>query len=151
MIGHGVNPECYRCLCRVCGAAACPHKLYGYNNRCAARCWIRFGGFKAHPILDCDFFYFKFCHKYRIRRVYKQPEIRYVDKTNADDIRVMLTEILGLLRAEERYDINCVRHECLCLSCPIRDRCSDRCLMCVDYKGQHPVKLCGKRKMVELR
>lgn len=151
MISYGVNPACYKCLCRVCGAAACPHKLYGYPSRCDARCWNCFGGYRAHPILDCDFFYFKMFPKYRIKRIYRKPKIRYVDKTNADDIRIMLTEILRLISADERArsDINCVRNKCLCLSCPIFSSCSDRCSLCHDYPGQRPVKLCGKRLQIE--
>lgn len=146
MISHGINNNCYRCLCRVCGAAECPHKLIGYPNRCSARCWFRKSGFDPHPILDCDFFYFKVFHKYRIRRIYKIPEVRYVDKTNADDIRVMLTDILNLLKSSAApADVNCVRHQCICLNCPVSDYCDDRCNFCKSYKGEYPVKLCGRR------
>ena len=148
MIGHSINHDCYKCLCRVCGAVGCPHKAHGYPSRCAARCWTCFGDNKPHPILDCDFFYFKQLHKFRIRRIYRIPEIRYVDKTNADDIRVMLTEILRILNADgadAAPDVNCVRNNCICLSCPVKDRCSDRCSRCRDYKGQYPVKLCARR------
>ena len=149
MIGHGITRECYKCLCRVCGAAECPHKLIGYPNRCSARCWFQRNGFEPHPILDCDFFYFKICHKFRIRRIYKIPEVRYVDQTNADDIRVMLAEVLQLLKSGSApADVNCVRNNCLCLQCPVSDQCQDRCKYCRSYRGERPVKLCGRRLQV---
>ncbi len=150
MIGHGVNKYCYRCLCRVCGGVGCPHKAIGYANRCIARCFAK--GFNPRPILDCDFFYFCCAHKYRIKRVYKSPQIRYVDKTNADDIRVMLTEILQVLKPNGiAADVNCVRGDCLCLKCPMIDKCDKRCKLCKDYKGQHPVKMCGNYTLYLMR
>lgn len=73
--------------------------------------------------------------------------MRYVDKTNVDDIRVMLTEILSLLESGSRTspvtDVNCIRQDCLCLRCSYFSTCNFRCDLCRDYRGQNPVKLCG--------
>lgn len=149
MLTHGVNRECYRCICRVCGQAGCPHRGYQYR-RCYGVCVL---GGKFRPILDCANFYLRQFPKYRIKRVYKSPQIRYVDKTNADDIRVMLTEILQALKPNGiTTDVNCVRHDCLCLKCPLAaTKCDVHCKLCQDYKGQHPVKMCGNYTLYLMR
>ena len=143
MITYEIPRPCYRCLCRVCGQVGCPHWSYIFRKRCND-CWFHHD---FRPILDCENFYFKFFHKYKIRRVFTRPEVIYVDKTNADDLRVMLTEILTILRSGSLTspvsDVNCIRHKCLCLSCNYHEHCSDRCDNCRDYRGQHPVKMCG--------
>ncbi|MCM1165877.1 MAG: hypothetical protein NC299_09740 [Lachnospiraceae bacterium] len=143
MITYEIPRPCYRCLCRVCGQAGCPHWNGRYRKRCND-CWY---SHDFRPILDCENFYFKFFKRYRIRRVYRRPKVRYVDKTNADDIRVMLTEILELLRSgsssSPMNDPNCIRHDCLCLRCAYFSMCKERCAFCTEYKGQHPVKMCG--------
>ena len=143
MITYEIPRPCYRCLCRVCGQAGCPHWNYRYKKRCND-CWYNHD---YRPILDCENFYFKFFKRYRIRRAYSRPKIRYVDKTNSDDIRVMLTEILELLRSGSPSspitDVNCIRNKCLCLSCPYYSRCKVRCTQCREYKGEHPVRMCG--------
>lgn len=144
MLSHGINKECYKCLCRVCGQAACPHRGYRYK-RCFGVC-VYYKEFR--PILDCDNFYLYHFPKYRIKRVFKSPKIRYIDKTNADDIRVMLSEILSLLKPKSAAaiaDVNCLRNECICLTCPLSHTCKERCDICIKYKGQHPVKLCAKQ------
>ena len=142
MISHEIPRECYRCLCRACGHAGCPHRDYIYK-RCE-NCWY---SHKFRPILDCENFYFKMFKRYKVRRVRSKPIIRYVDKTNADDIRVMLTEILTLLRSGSESspvtDVNCVKHNCLCLSCNYFPNCKERCKICRSYRGQHPVKMCA--------
>lgn len=142
MITHEIPSICYHCLCRVCGQAGCPHR--GYRRKRCNECWFSHD-FK--PILDCDNFYFKFFKRYKIRRIYSRPAVIYVDKTNSDDIRVMLTEILELLRSgspsSPLTDINCIRQKCLCLKCGYYSTCKIRCELCVKYKGEHPVKLCG--------
>ena len=146
MLVHEINHECYKCICRVCGQAGCPHRT-GWYKRCV-RCWENH---KCSPILDCKNFYLKYFPKYRIKRIYKRPKIRYVDKTNADDVRIMLTEILRILRPESAVshsDINCVKNECICLSCPLSHACADRCGNCREYKGQYPVRMCGKRLQI---
>lgn len=147
MLTHEINPICYRCICRVCGQTGCPHRTNQYK-RCMS-CWENA---RYRPILDCQNFYLKCFPKYRVKRVLTRPKIRYVDKTNEDDIRVMLTEILRILRPESASaaaDVNCVRNNCICLSCPLADRCKDRCDLCKDYKGQIPVRMCGKRLQYE--
>ena len=150
MITYEIPRQCYRCLCRVCGQIGCPHRDYKYK-----RCQICWYTHEFRPILDCMNFYFKFFHKYRIRRIYKIPKVRYVDKTNSDDIRVMLTEILSLLHSESESspttDVNCIRHQCLCLSCSYFSSCADRCVMCKDYKGQFPVRMCGLKTRRDLK
>lgn len=149
MLTHGVNHECYKCICRVCGQASCPHRG-GEYKRCFSICYVK--PFVKRPILDCANFYLQYFPKYRIKRVYKSPQIRYVDKTNADDIRVMLTEILQALKPNGiTADVNCVRHDCLCLKCPLADRCNVRCRLCKNYKGQHPVKMCGNYTLYLMR
>ena len=144
MITYEIPRQCYRCLCRACGQIGCPHRDYKYK-----RCQVCWSDHSFRPILDCENFYFKFFHKYRIRRIYKIPKVRYVDKTNSDDIRVMLTEILSLLqngsKTSPTTDVNCIRQECLCLSCEYFASCKDRCDMCKNYKGQYPVRLCAKK------
>lgn len=147
MIAHGINKVCYRCICRVCGQAGCPHRYYRYK-----RCFKCFQYQDYKPIIDCDNFYLKCFPKYRIKRIYSKPEVRYVDRTNADDIRVMLSEILGLLKSggnSSVNDVNCVRNHCICITCPIHTKCQDRCKLCCDYKGQRPVRMCGKRLQIE--
>lgn len=147
MLTHEINHACYKCICRVCGQAGCPHRN-GKYKRCVG-CWQ---AHKFRPILDCANFYMALRPKYTIRRVHSKPKVRYVDKTNADDVRVMLTEILRILRpdsATATADINCTRNKCICLTCPIGDRCKDRCCFCTKYKGQHPVRLCGRRRLIE--
>lgn len=147
MLTAEITHACYKCICRVCGQAGCPHRTNRYK-RCV-RCWEQH---KCSPILDCKNFYLKYYPKYRIKRVYSKPKVRYVDKVNADDVRVMLAEILRILRPESATataDVNCIRHNCICLTCPIADRCNERCLLCKDYKGQRPVWLCGRRVQVE--
>lgn len=143
MITYEIPRPCYRCLCRVCGQAGCPHWNNVYRKRCQD-CWF---SHNFRPILDCENFYFKFFHKYKIKRVFSRPKVRYVDKTNADDLRVMLTEILGLLRSgaptSPTTDVNCVRQNCLCLKCSHFERCDVRCNLCLDYRGQNPVIMCG--------
>lgn len=143
MITYEIPRPCYRCLCRVCGQAGCPHWSNLYRKRCQD-CWYTHN---FSPILDCENFYFKFFPKYKIRRVFSRPKVRYVDKTNADDLRVMLTEILELLRsgseASPVTDVNCVRQNCLCLSCDYYSRCDFRCDLCRDFRGQNPVRICG--------
>lgn len=143
MITKEIPRSCYRCLCRVCGQAGCPHWNYRYRKRCQD-CWF---SHKFKPILDCENFYFKFFHKYKIKRVFSRPKIRYVDKTNADDLRVMLTEIRELLLSgypkAPLSDVNCVRHNCLCLTCSYNTDCDIRCDRCSDFRGQNPVRLCG--------
>jgi len=144
MITGKINPVCYKCICRACGQATCPHRDYKYK-RCFGVCMRKK---EYRPILDCKNFYLKCFPKYKIRRVYKRPQLRYVDKTNADDIRVMLSEILRLLRPESaaaNADINCIKHECICVKCPLSDKCMERCGLCKDYKGQNPVRLCARR------
>lgn len=144
MIDYEIKHICYKCICRVCGQAACPHRNDRYK-----RCFHCWSTLNYAPILDCKNFYFRFFPRYRIKRVYSTPKIRYVDKTNADDIRVMLTEILTLLKSPQvQADINCIRNKCLCLDCPGWDRCDDKCNMCRNYKGEHPVKLCARRLML---
>lgn len=85
--------------------------------------------------------------RYRIRRVLARPKVRYVDRTNADDIRVMLTEILELLKSGSPSspvtDVNCIKNDCLCLKCDYFSRCKVRCDLCRKYKGENPVKMCG--------
>ena len=143
MITYEIPRPCYRCLCRVCGQAGCPHWNNIYRKRCQD-CWF---SHNFRPILDCENFYFKFFHKYKIKRVFSRPKVRYVDKTNADDLRVMLTEILGLLRSgaptSPTTDVNCVRQNCLCLKCSYFERCDIRCELCRDYRGQNPISMCG--------
>lgn len=150
MITYEIPRPCYRCLCRVCGQVGCPHRDYKYK-----RCQVCWSMHDFRPILDCQNFYFKFFHKYRIRRIYKVPKVRYVDKTNADDIRVMLTEILSLLQSGSKTspttDVNCIRNECLCLSCSYFASCKERCDLCGDYKGQFPVSMCGKKTQRDLQ
>ena len=147
MVTHKINPVCYRCICRVCGQRGCPHRPNNYKRCfgvCIANCEFR-------PIIDCKNFYLKQFPKYRIRRVYSRPKVRYIDKTNADDTRVMLTEILRILRAGTSpvmADVNCVRNRCICLTCPLADRCEDKCKQCKEYKGQNPVKLCAQLAMI---
>lgn len=140
MITSYIPPECYKCICRVCGQLGCPHR-FGTVKRCV-RCWEA-----AHysPILDCKNFYRKEYPRFRILRRYRSPLIRYVDKTNADDIRVMLTEILHLLRSgsPQMTDVNCIKYDCLCLKCHYFADCQDKCKLCIKYKGQHPVKMCA--------
>lgn len=140
MITTYIPPECYRCICRVCGQLGCPHRTRNVK-RCAI-CWERH---KLSPILDCKNFYRREFPRFRIVRKYKIPEIRYVDKTNADDIRVMLAEILRLLKSADSpvTDVNCLRHDCLCLKCSWFISCQDRCKLCTKYRGEHPVKLCA--------
>ena len=144
MMTSKMNPVCYRCICRVCGQAACPHRGYKYK-----RCWgVCVANKEYRPILDCKNFYLQCFPKYRIKRVYKRPRVRYVDKTNADDVRIMLTKILNILEPEgaaANADINCIKHECICVNCPLSDRCMERCDLCKDYKGQNPVRLCARR------
>ena len=143
MITYEIPRLCYRCLCRVCGQAGCPHWNYRYKKRCND---CRYSH-KFKPILDCENFYFKMFKRYRIRRVLARPSVRYVDRTNADDIRVMLTEILELLKSgspsSPATDINCIRNNCLCLSCAYYSRCDIRCKLCKKFKGEHPVRMCG--------
>lgn len=149
--------ECLTCLCHVCGQAGCPH----WNGSYKKRCNDCFFSHTYKPITICNNFYFKFYPKYRIKRVYRSPVVRYVDKTNADDVRIMLTEILKILRsskkheqpgADERsnFDVNCLKYRCLCLSCRLYpDTCNEHCKLCRDYPGQHPIKLCGKKMLFE--
>lgn len=148
MITHEIPRECYRCLCRACGQIGCPHRDYKYK-----RCLVCWSTHKLRPILDCENFYFKFFHKYKIRRICKIPVVRYVDKTNADDIRVMLTEILELLRSgssgSPMTDVNCIRHNCLCLNCAYYSSCDMRCSFCRNFKGENPVKLCGRKLQLD--
>lgn len=143
MITYEIPRPCYRCLCRVCGQAGCPHWNYRYKKRCTD-CWY---SHDFRPILDCENFYFKMFKRYRIRRVYSRPKVRYVDRTNSDDIRVMLTEILDLLKSGSPSspvtDINCIRNKCLCLNCAYYSRCDIRCKQCSKYKGEYPVRMCG--------
>ena len=144
MITHEIPRPCYRCLCRACGQSGCPHRNYKYK-----RCQVCWAMHCFRPILDCENFYFKFFHRYKIVRIRKIPKVRYVDKTNSDDIRVMLTEILSLLQsgstASPLTDVNCIRQECLCLSCSYFPGCNDRCDICGDYKGQYLVFFCGSK------
>lgn len=147
MIAHGVNKICYRCICRVCGQAGCPHRKNRYK-----RCYICVTSQQFKPILDCDNFYLKYFPKYRIKRIYCKPAVRYVDKINADDIRVMLSEILGLLKSggsTSVNDVNCVRNHCICITCPVYATCKERCKICRDFRGQFPVRMCGKRLQIE--
>lgn len=147
MLISEVNHVCYKCICRVCGQAGCPHRS-GRYKRCVS-CWQ---SQKFRPILDCANFYLALRPKFMIRRVYIKPKIRYIDKTNADDVRVMLSEILRILKPESASataDVNCIRNKCICITCPISDRCNDRCLLCKQYKGQYPVRLCGRRRLIE--
>lgn len=85
--------------------------------------------------------------RYRIRRKLARPAVRYVDRTNADDIRLMLTEVLALLKSgspdSPTTDINCIRNNCLCLNCAYYSRCDIRCKLCNKYKGEYPVRMCG--------
>lgn len=144
MITCYINPECRYCICRLCGQASCPHR-----TRNIKRCNLCWRNHDYRPILDCKNFYFKGYPKYKIVRVLKSPQVRYVDKTNADDIRVMLTEILELLRSGSSNspitDVNCVRHNCLCLNCRYFSDCDKRCNLCTNYRGEHPVKLCAHK------
>lgn len=148
MITYEIPQKCYRCLCRVCGQSGCPHRSNKYK-RCAV-CWF---SHDFRPILDCENFYFKMFKRYKIRRIYSRPKVRYVDKTNADDIRVMLTEILSLLRSGSENlpttDINCIRQNCLCLSCLYFSKCTECCQLCTKYRGQHPVRLCGLKLQLD--
>ena len=141
MITYSIEPICYKCICRVCGQLGCPHRRGEYK-----RCFLCMIRHDYSPILDCKNFYRREYPRFRVRRIYKKPSVRYVDKTNADDIRVMLTEILSLLGSGSapEADVNCIRHSCLCLSCPLSSKCSERCKLCNEYKGQHPVKLCAQ-------
>ena len=149
MITYYIPRPCYRCLCRVSGQAGCPHWNYRYKKRCND-C---FYNHEYRPILDCENFYFKMFKRYRIRRKLARPAIRYVDKTNADDIRVMLTEILELLQSGSPgspiTDVNCIRNNCLCLKCAYYPRCDDRCKLCKKYKGEHPVSMCGRKLQLD--
>ena len=143
MITYEIPRPCYRCLCRVCGQAGCPHWNYRYKKRCND-CWY---SHKFRPILDCENFYFKMFKRYRIRRVLARPAVRYIDRTNSDDIRVMLTEILELLKSGSESspltDVNCIRNNCLCLKCAYYSRCELRCKLCKNFKGEFPVRTCG--------
>ncbi|GEM_PF-6221251 len=147
MITYEIPRPCYRCLCRVCGQAGCPHWNNLYRKRCND-CWYNH---KYRPILDCENFYFKFFKRYRIRRICSRPKVRYVDKTNADDIRVMLKEILELLHSgspsSPTTDVNCIKNNCLCLKCDYFARCDIRCKLCTEYKGESPVRMCGVKYM----
>lgn len=151
MITYEIPRPCYRCLCRVCGQAGCPHWNYRYKKRCND-CWYNH---KFRPILDCENFYFKMFKRYRIRRVYSRPKVRYVDKTNSDDLRVILTEILELLQSGSPSspvtDVNCIRQNCLCLNCDYFSRCKIRCDLCRKYKGENPVIMCGLKLQLERR
>ena len=142
MITFEIPRHCYRCLCRVCGQAGCPHWNGRYKKRCND-CWLSHS-FK--PILDCENFYFKFFKKYHIRRIFSKPKIRYVDKTNADDIRVMLSEIISLLKSGSSRspltDVNCIRHDCLCLRCSYFENCDIKCEYC-SYFGENPLRMCA--------
>lgn len=146
MIKSEILPECYTCICRACGHLGCPHRNGKYK-----RCYLCTVRGERRPILSCTNFYRKEYPRYRIKRVYKSPKIRYVDKTNADDIRVMLTTIIGLLSpgTSPVTDVNCVRHDCLCLKCSLFTTCESKCKLCVDFKGQHPVKLCANKVLYE--
>lgn len=141
MITYSIEPICYKCICRVCGQLGCPHRRGEYK-----RCFLCMIRHDYSPILDCKNFYRREYPKFRVYRVYRSPKIRYVDKTNSDDIRIMLTEILSLLKdgRSPSTDINCIRQRCLCLECPLFSSCSERCKLCEDFKGHHPVKMCAK-------
>lgn len=141
MITGYIPRECQYCICRLCGQAACPHR-----PRPIKRCNLCWSAHELRPIHDCRNFYFKWYHRYTVVRRYKSPRIRYVDKTNADDLRVMLTEILQLLRTGDqivRSDVNCVRHNCLCIRCDYFSSCSDRCKLCINFRGEHPISMCA--------
>lgn len=146
MIKFDIAPECYKCICRVCGQLGCPHR-----TRKVKRCMLCLERNKRSPILDCMNFYRKEFPRFRVKRVYKIPDIRYVDKTNADDIRVMLSEILELLRSGEspRQDVNCIKNDCLCLHCSFFSSCKERCALCRDFKGQRPIKMCALKMQRE--
>ena len=142
MLTHEIYSECYKCLCRICGQAGCPHRPRS-ERRCLS-CW------RSHdfsPILDCDNFYFKQLHKYKIKRVHKVPEVRYVEKFSDGEIAQLLGEILRLLKSPlvPSDDINCIKSGCLCLNCPASQLCNHRCVMCGDWRGHYPVKLCAVR------
>lgn len=145
MISHEINHSCYKCLCRVCGRAGCPHRPRS-ERRCQS-CW-RSHTFK--PILDCDNFYFKHFHKYRIKRVHKAPEVRYIEKFSDGEIAQLLGEILRLLNSPlvPSEDINCIKSSCLCLNCPV-SFCNVRCNSCIKWRGESPVKLCAVRRIFE--
>ncbi len=148
MITYEIPRPCYRCLCRACGQVGCPHRNYRYK-----RCYLCTIKHDFRPILDCENFYFeKTSHRYKIRRVAIKPKIRYVDKTNADDIRIMLTEILKLLHSPNSptTDVNCVKHGCLCLHCDYFPNCKIKCDLCKHYKGENPIKMCGVKSLRDM-
>lgn len=144
MITGYIPRDCQYCICRICGQSACPHR-----SRPIKRCNLCWRDHVFRPIHDCRNFYFKWYHRYRVVRRYRSPEVRYVDKTNADDIRVMLTEILELLRSgsvdSPVTDVNCVRYNCLCLSCRYFSDCDKRCNLCINYRGEHPIFMCATK------
>lgn len=142
MITGYIPPECYKCICRVCGQFVCPHRSFK-KKRCLL-CWETH---QLRPILDCKNFYRKEFPKFRVVRRYRSPSIRYVDKTNSDDIRVMLSEILQLLRSGSAdsplTDINCIKQRCICVNCAYFSSCDSRCKLCRSFRGEHPVSLCA--------
>lgn len=146
MITHFIPHICYKCLCRVCGQRGCPHR-----SRQEKRCWSCWRSHEYAPILDCNNFYFKQLHKYKVRRVHKAPKIRYIEKFSDGDIAQLLGEILRLLNSPmvPADDVNCIKSDCLCLSCPASQICKDRCTRCVNWRGESPVKLCAIRIQFE--
>ncbi len=145
MITYEIPRACYRCLCRACGEVGCPHRDYRYK-----RCYLCWRDHNYRPILDCENFYFKkISHRYKIRRIASNPKIRYIDKTNSDDIRIMLTEILMLLHNGNNpiTDVNCIKNDCLCLHCDYFARCKISCDLCKSYKGEHPIKMCALKAL----
>ncbi len=146
MITHFIPHICYKCLCRVCGQRGCPHRA-----RQEKRCWSCWRSHEYAPILDCNNFYFKQFHKYKVRRVHKAPKVRYIEKFSDGDIAQLLGEILRLLNSPMVLtdDVNCIKSDCLCLSCPASQICKDRCTRCVNWRGESPVKLCAIRIQFE--
>ena len=144
MITHFIPHICYKCLCRVCGQRGCPHRA-----RQEKRCWSCWRSHEYAPILDCNNFYFKQFHKYKVRRVHKAPKVRYIEKFSDGDIAQLLGEILRLLNSPmvPTDDVNCIKSDCLCLSCPASQICKDRCKRCVNLRLSLPIMLYIVRRL----
>lgn len=140
MMTQRINPVCYRCICRVCGQVGCPHR----SDR-RHRCQICMENNRLRPIIDCENFYFHFFKKYKVRRVFRKPSIKYVDRFNNNEVCIMLAEILRILKSDlvPGEDVNCVKYKCLCLRCAKAGICSIKCKNCKDYKGSAPVIRCA--------
>lgn len=127
-------------------------EAHGFDLPPELRSWVRFEIELKHNRANSAFFAFAkfdndrdFCNYMRgvALRMLRFIELSHSRKYNCNTCPQSGSKTSPLT------DINCVRQNCLCLSCDYFSSCKEHCKLCTAYRGQYPVRLCGKKLQLD--